>query len=256
MNDRDESRPLSVAVFGASVTLLVTGPRPEGEPYLTYPAVLARQNVDGQRFDVTNDSRIYGMVKDYVGIGLTTVAQRRPDVVVVQFGLGETFPRIFPRRLVMHLLGTRRHSSRMRDMYWRRTRSMLLALHAIERRIDAHLPVGWSRMPARRFESELDLLCQRIREQSGSRLVLMTAYPPTPPTPFLNPKLLRRVDAVNAAILRVAAANGATVFPLDDIVAAHGAPLPDGLHMSVDLHRVVGEELAACLARVALRQVA
>ncbi len=256
MSDREEGRPLSVAVFGASVTLLVTGPRPEGQPYPTYPAVLARQNVDGQRFDVTNDSRIYGMVKDYVGIGLTAVAQQRPDVVVLQFGLGETFPRIVPRRLVMHLLGTRRHSSRMRDKYWRRTRRLLMTLHAIERRIDARLPVGWSRMPVRRFESELDLLCQRIREQSGSRIVLMTAYPPAPPTPFLNPKLLRRIDAVNAAILRVAATNGATVFPLDDIVAAHGAPLPDGLHMSVDLHRVVGEELAGCLARVALRQVA
>jgi lysophospholipase L1-like esterase len=118
------------------------------------------------------------------------------------------------------------------------------------------LPVGWSRMPVHRFESELDLLCRRIREQAGSRIVLMTAYPPTPPTPFLNPQLLRRVDAVNAAILRVAAANGATVFPLDDIVAAHGAQLPDGLHMSVELHRLVGEELAACLVRAAVRQVA
>jgi len=256
MTDHDESRPLSVAVFGASVTLMVTGPRPEPGPYLTYPAVLARQDVQGQRFDVTNDCRIYGLVKDYVDIGLTTVARERPDVVVLQFGLGETFPRIVPRRLVMHLLGVRRHSSRVRDKYWRRTRSILLTLHGIERRVDAHLPVGWSRMPVRRFESELDLLCQRIREQAGSRIVLMTAYPPTAQTPFLTPKLLRRIDAINAAILRVAAANGATVFPLDDIVAAHGAELPDGLHMSVDLHRVVGEQLAQCLVRVALRQVA
>jgi len=53
---------------------------------------------DGQRFDVTNDSRIYGLVKDFVDVGLTTVPQQRPDVVVLQFGLGETFPRIFPRR--------------------------------------------------------------------------------------------------------------------------------------------------------------
>lgn len=251
-----ENRPLSVAVFGPSSTLLVSGPRPEGELYLTYPAVLARQSVDGQLFEVTNDSRIYGLVKDFVDVGLTTVPQQRPDVVVLQFGLGETFPRIFPRRLIMHLLGVRRHSSRLRDKYWRRTRSVLMTIHAIERRIDAHLPLNWSRMPVRRFESELDLLCQRIREQTGSRIVLMTAYPATPPTPFLTPKLLQRVDANNAAILRVAATHGATVFPLDDIVAAHDGELPDGLHMSVELHRVVGEQLAECLARVALRQVA
>jgi len=251
-----EPRPLSVAVFGPSSTLLVTGPRPEGELYLTYPAVLARQTVEGRRFDVTNDSRIYGLVKDFVDVGLTTVPQLRPDVVVLQFGLGETFPRIFPRRLIMHLLGMRRHSSWLRDKYWRRTRSILMRIHAIERRIDAHLPLRWSRMPVGRFEAELDLLCQRIREQTGSRIVLMTAYPATPPTPFLTPKLLKRVEMMNAAILRVAATHRATVFPLDDIVAAHGMDLPDGLHMSVDLHRVVGEQLAECLVRVALRQVA
>lgn len=256
MTERDEKRPLSVSIFGASVTLLVTGPRPDGGPYLTYPAVLARQDVDGQRFDVADDSRIYGLVNDFVSVGLTTVAQRRPDVVVLQFGLGEAFPRVFPRRLVMHLLGVRRHSSRIRDAYWRRAKKVLMTLHRIERRIDPHLPLAWSRIPFRRFESELDLLCQRIREQSGSRIVLMTAYPAAPPTPFLNPKLLRRVDLMNAAILRVAAAQGATVFPLDDIVAAQDGALPDGLHMSVDVHRVVGEQLAECLVRVALRQVA
>lgn len=256
MTGQHEPRPMSVAVFGASVSLLVTGPRPESGPYLSFPAVLARQSVDGQRFDVTNDTRIYGLVKDFVDVGLTTVAKQRPDAVVLQFGLGEAFPRIFPRRLIMHLLGLRRHSSRMRDKYWRRTRRVLLAIHAIERRVDAHLPLAWSRVPVRRFESELGLLCERIREQVGSRIVLMTAYPAAPPTPFLTPKLLRRVDAMNAVILRVAAANGATVFPLDDVVAAHGTDLPDGLHMSVDLHRVVGEQLAECLVRVALRQAA
>lgn len=254
---RDESRPLSVAIFGASVTLMVTGPRPDGELYLTYPSVLARQETDGRRFEVLNDSRIYGMVNDFSGIWTAPLSQTRPDVVVLQFGLGEAFPRVFPRRLIMHLLGPRRHSSRVRDAYWRRARRVLMAIHSIERRVDAHLPLGWSRIPAPRFEAELGALCTRIREQVGSRIVLMTAYPAAPPTPFLNPQLLRRVDLMNAAILRVAAAQGATVFPLDDIVAAQGPQaLPDGLHMSVDVHRVVGEQLAECLVRVALRQVA
>jgi lysophospholipase L1-like esterase len=257
MNVDDRSRPLSVAVFGASVTQLVTGPRPDGELHLTYPAVLARQEVDGRRFDVTNDSRIYGLINDFAGIWSIPLAQTRPDVVVLQFGLGEAFPRVVPRALIMHLLGVERHSSRVRDAYWRRAKSALMTIHRMERRVDPHLPVNWSRTPVPRFESELDALCTRIREQVGSRLVLMTAYPATPPTPFLNPTLLRRVDLLNAAILRVAAARNATVFPLDDIVAAQGPDaLPDGLHMSVDVHRVVGEQLAECLARVALRQAA
>ncbi|MBV9097784.1 MAG: SGNH/GDSL hydrolase family protein [Frankiaceae bacterium] len=257
MNASSTGRPLSVAVFGASVTLLVTGPRPDGELHLNYPAVLARHELDGTRFDVTTHARIYGLVKDFSGIWANPLAKDRPDVVVLQFGLGEAFPRIVPRALTMFLLGQRRHSSRVRDRLWRHARRALMTIHSIERTVDAHLPLSWSRMPVRRFESELNFLCTRIREQVGSRLVLMTAYPATPPTPFLTPKLLRRVDAVNAAILRVAAAQNATVFPLDDIVAAQGpGALPDGLHMTVDIHRVVGEHLAECLVRTAVRQVA
>jgi lysophospholipase L1-like esterase len=251
----EQERPLTVAVFGASVTALVTGPRQPGATFLTYPQVLAEQEVDGRGFDVATDARIYGLVRDFTGIWMRPLAVTRPDVVVLQFGLGETFPRIVPRRLVMHLLGITRHSSPLRDAYWRRARRALMAIHAIERRVDPLLPTRWSRLPYRRFESELSLVCDKIREQVGSRLVLMTAYPATAPTPFLNPKMLARLELDNAAIQRVAAAHDATVFPLDDVVADQGpGALPDGLHMSVGTHRAVGERLATCIARVAVPQ--
>jgi lysophospholipase L1-like esterase len=248
---------LSVAVFGASVTALVCGPRREGSQHLTFPAVLAREEADGIGFDVETHSWIYGLISRCSGIWLQPLAQTRPDVVVLQFGLGETFPRIVPKALIYHLLGVARHSSRWRDAYWRRARRILLAIHRVECLIDRFLPVSWCRMSPKRFRAELDMVCTKIQDQIGSRIVLMTAYPATAPTPFLTDKMHRRLVQVNAAILDVAAARGATVFPLDDVVSAAGADaLPDGLHMSVDAHRAVGEHLARCLVTTAARQVA
>jgi len=255
MSERDQR--LSVAVFGASVTALVCGPRPEGELHLTYPAVLARQEVDGITFDVDTHSRIYGLISGCSGIWMQPLAQTRPDVVVLQFGLGETFPRLVPKALIYHLLGVTRHTGRLRDIYWRRTRKILLAIHRAERAIDRFLPVSWCRMSPARFRSELDMVCTKIREQIGSRIVLMTAYPATAPTPFLTDTMHRRLERVNAAILDVAATHGATVFPLDDVVADVGpGALPDGLHLSIQAHRAVGEQLARCLVTTAARQVA
>lgn len=255
--DGAAGRAVSVAVFGASVTALVCGPRPEGATYLNYPAVLARQELDGVRFDVHCRSRIYGLISDCSRIWIDPLAQTRPDVVVLQFGLGETFPRVVPKPLVLHLLGIDRHSSPLRDQYWKRTRKALLSIHAVERRLDAHLPVSWSRMSPRRFRHELDMVCTKVRDQIGSRLVLMTGYPPVPPTPFLNPKMTQRMERINAAIVQVAATHGATVFPLDDVVADLGpGALPDGLHMSIEAHQAVGEQLARCLVSPAVRQVA
>jgi GDSL-like Lipase/Acylhydrolase family len=257
MSPARRDRPLSVAVFGASVTAVVCGPRQPGSVYLTYPAVLARQKVGGEAFDVRTYARIYGLVSDCAGAWIDPLAQTRPDVVVLQFGLGEVFPRLVPRRFVLALLGLRRHSGPVRDRLWRRARTVLLAIHAVERRVDPHLPLWWCRMSPRRFEHELAMVCSKVSEQIGSRLVLMTAYPPLPPTPFLNPRLGQRIDLVNAAIRRVADRCGATVFPLDEIVGTLGSPvLPDGLHMSVDAHHLVGEQLARCLVSAAVRRVA
>lgn len=255
MSEREQR--LSVAVFGASVTALVCGPRPDGKRYLTYPRVLAETEVDGVGFDVETQSRIYGLISGCSGIWMQPLAQTRPDVVVLQFGLGETFPRLVPKALIYHLLGVTRHSSRLRDIYWRRTRSLLLAIHRLERAIDRFMPVSWCRMSPRRFHAELDQVCTKIRDQIGSRIVVMTAYPPTDPTPFLTDKMHRRIERINAAIVDVAATHGATVFPLDDVVAEAGSgALPDGLHLSIHAHRAVGEQLARCLVSTAARQVA
>src|SRR6185437_1271666 len=140
---------------------------------------------------------------------------------------------------------------------WGRSRRLLLAIHAVERRFDPHLPVRWCRMSPRRFRHELSQVCTKIREQVGSRIVLMTAYPATAPTPFLNPKMMKRLELINAAMLQVAAEQGATIFPLDDVVRGLGpGALPDGLHMSLDTHRAVGEQLAHVLVSPTVRQPA
>ena len=88
--------------------------------------------------------------------------------------------------------------------------------------------------------------------------MLMTPYVPVHPTPFLNPRLTARMRLFTAATERVAAAVGADVVSLAQIVQSSGATgsLPDGLHMSVGSHRLVAEELVLRLTRGASLRVA
>lgn len=229
-----------VAVFGSSVTALVTGARDLGATHLTYPAALDRAG-----FDVANYSRIYGLISDCKAIWAYPLAQTRPDVVLLQYGLGETFPRVFPKWLNLSLLGVARRSGPVRDAWWRLARRLLMSMHRVERVIDARLPLWWSRMSFRRFERELDAVCERVQHQIGCRLVLMTAYAASAPTPFLTAAMTGRLAHVNDAIRRVAAKRGADVFDLAGIV--DGRVLPDGLHMDVETHELVAQHLADLL---------
>jgi lysophospholipase L1-like esterase len=247
---------MSVAVFGSSVTALVTGPRNPDSLHLTWPAALARTERAGVSFQVTNRSRIYGLVTDFAGIWADPLAQLRPDVVVLQFGLGETFPRVVPRALVLHLLGIDRHTGPLRDRYWRKAHEALLDIHALERRLDPHLPGAWSRVTPTRFERELKQLCNKIHDQIGSRIVVMTAYPGTSVAPFVTPSMVARLHTYNEAIVRVAGQTGSDVFPLHDIIERLGpaTTLTDGLHMTVEAHRAVADRMAQTLSPAALHR--
>lgn len=238
------SRPLTVAVFGSSVTALVAGQRPAGAVYRTWPHVLT-DGLPGVDVRVHDHSRIYGLVTDLAGAWATPLTQLRPDVVVLQYGLGETFPCLVPKSAILHALAIRRHSSPVRDRYWSAAHSALRGLHQVEHRVDAHLPRTWCRLGPRRFERELRLHCTKIRQQVGSRLVLMTAYGATDVAPFLTPRMASRLPAYNEAVRRVAAEVGADVFDLEQLVDELGPTrcLPDGLHLTVDAHRLVGERL-------------
>lgn len=241
--------PLRVTVLGSSVSLLVTGPRTEGTPYLTYPSYLDRLSGGSLELQVTNLSRIYGLVSDFASAWAYPLARTRPDVVILQFGLGEAFPRVTPRWLNNFLLGVGRRHAPVRRQAWRAARPLLMRIHHVERRVDRRVPTWWARMSSERFERELRALALKITEQIGARVILMTAYQATDRAPFHGPPMDRRVEENNRRIMSVASSVGAEVFHLDKVVGGYGEDaLPDGLHMSVEVHRIVATALADMLA--------
>ena len=246
-----EARPLSVVVFGSSTGVFVAGTRSEDRPFLTWPIVLDRAVVDGRSFSVDNRCRVAGFVTDIRTAWLSPVSITRPDIVVMNFGAYEAFPRLIPRALTFYMMGARRRGGRLRDIYWYQAGRALNRLSRLAAQVDPFVPtsVGGYVSP-KRFEAELRLHCLRIQRQAGSRIVLMDNYGPASSTSIATEKFMQRWEQVNRSIYRVAGELGLEVFPFRQIIADLDPDkvLGDGLHLNAYAHRVVGEKLAELLA--------
>jgi lysophospholipase L1-like esterase len=242
----NEGAPIRVSVFGNSVALLVSGERGAPRPYRTYATGLRDRAIGGRRVEVQVHARIWGLVRDAMGAWADPLANERPDVVVLHYGMAEAFPCITPRRLNDALLGKRRRGGPVRDRWWAQAKRLLITIHRLERWTDALLPWTWGRGSTSQFEHDLRHLCRQIDRQIGAAIVFMDTLPPTRVVPFASPNMARRVAANNAAIRRVADEVGASVVSLADAVAGYDreVALPDGLHLSVDAHRTVADALA------------
>jgi hypothetical protein len=240
----------SVIIWGNSVGVFVAGQRTTEGPWRTYPAVLAASKVTGSKFSVVNKCRVAGFITDVRGQWLTEASILRPDIVVLQFGAYEAFPRLPPRPLVRHLMGVNRRASAWRNPYWNRAGRLLNWFSRKAGQLDPYLPEsigGYVTCP--RFEAELRLQCQRLQRQVGCRIVLADAYPMASYSPANTPKMKLRLARNNATIRRVASDFGLEVFPLAQTVVELGGDevLGDGLHLTDAAHAVVGEKLARFL---------
>jgi hypothetical protein len=245
------ARPLKVAILGNSAGVLVTGKAGAKGASLTFPAALDRATSSGMTFDVSNLCRIAAILRDVSGAWFEPLATLRPDVVVLQFGSYEAFPRWLPRRLVSYLMGSNRRPGKFRNVYWHRAGQLLAWLMIHEGHLDRLFPldVGGYVSP-RRFETELRHLCLQMWRQLGCRIVLMDCYSPTDRAVFLTEKMTERSERNRQAIHRVAEELKLEVFPLAEVIEGMGREraLNDGLHLNHRAHVKVGEELAAFLA--------
>ncbi len=246
------TNPLKVAVFGNSVGLLVAGRCGSKGPYFSYPAALARCTSRGVGFDVDNHCRIAGIVTEASGAWLNPLARTRPDIVVLQFGGYEAFPRWVPRRVTSALMGISRHSGRLRGRYWHAATRLLALLSKWECALDEYTPMhlgGY--LSLKRFEAELRHVCKRIRAQLGCRIVLMDTHAPARRAPVQTKNVFARIEANNRAIYRVASELGLEVFSLAALVDEMGRDkvLGDGVHLHREAHLRVGQELADFLTR-------
>jgi lysophospholipase L1-like esterase len=243
--------PVRIVVLGSSAGLFIRPPR-EHPSEGTYAEVLERELLArGLEVVVTNSSAWTLQVTDALRRIAALVFSHQPRVVVINLGMFEaqrlTIPTTWFRWLYS---GTSRGGVNLavRDAVG----PHIVRLYKwMTPRLLARLTLP-HRVPPRRFEQELTSLVDNIRKERGADVLLFTISPPSDRIAATLPDIVGNANSYNDIIRRVASKIGANVEVVEvaDLLTDLDKELPDGLHFSVEGHRLVGEYLAERIERI------
>lgn len=246
-------RRLRVVVLGNSTAMYVR-PRRKSRDDLTYGELLEdhlrRRGIDAF---VINQARWWERVHDVLPRWQEAVSAHMPDVVVLNYGLGECQPNAFPVPL-MRWVYTWRPSL---NPVARRVRAV--AVRPMQRLMAASMPhisrrLGmrtWRLRPSR-FEAELRRLIEITRQETGALVLVLTLNPP-------GPFLCNLMPGVEERSVRYSDLIRSVVKSLDDPevqVVEAGAivddlgwrkTMVDGLHYTARGHQEVAGLLEAAV---------
>jgi hypothetical protein len=243
-----------VVVAGGSVSLFVVPDgtaRGEGTYGEVLPSLLPEQDVEvrhtGQWFDMVQDLR-----RRYE----TAVRNHFPDVLVLNYGMGEAQPNVVPTWAARHFQSWDRSSHPLALRYreqvapkvWKRLREV--------QRSTSHWPTY--RLSPERYETELRKVVTMARDETGCLVLLLDLDPPGPRWLHWVPDMAVRHQLFQEAqdrFVEEQADEGVRAVRVAHHVAEHGPDvlLPDGIHRSALGHRLtaeaIAEEVRAWLAR-------
>lgn len=234
-----------IVIAGGSVSLFVVpdGPaRGQGNYGERLPALLPGHDVDvrhtGQWFDLIGDLR-----RRYE----SAVRNHFPDVLVLNYGMGEAQPNVVPTLAARHFQSWDRSSAPVAQWYrqrvappvWRRLRE-------VQRRT-SHLPTY--RLSPERYAIELRKVVTMARDETGCLVLLLDLDPPGERWTHWVPSMPDRRTLFQAVQDRLVAD-----FGDPDVRAVRGAAhvvehgsavlTPDGIHRSALGHQLTAEALA------------
>ena len=255
--------PIRVAVLANSDGLMVASRnlRPDEGPY---PMLLADMlAVDGVRADVRNCSRVMGMVDDGVREWEQRAWTAWPHLVVVQYGVQESYPGFFPKSLHHRAWGLQR-TDRPLD---RRLNGMLQKRWSLVQRASNRLDRPWIRgqMSLARFRRQYNRLVDLSLIWSGAVVVAVGMHPPNFRMMKLCGAYPARRERMQAIIEDAVSKNprcGHVDFQrvLDAVSPDFEKVMPDGLHLVPEGHRalarLIAEEYWAITARLAAPETA
>lgn len=240
--------PLRVVVFAPSIGLVVCNRElnPEEGPY---PTMLAETlAVDDVRADVRNCSMFLGMVYDAVKQWEREAFTFWPHLVVLQYGVGETYPAFFPRWLHLKAWGLSR-TDRLVD---RKVNGFMQErwpwFLAISTRFDRPRMPG--KLLGRRFREQFRRLVVNSLKWTGAVVIVIGPHPPN----FRLMKLAGAYPAKRAKfegmmrqIVEEQPRCGYIDFQrVQDAVDPDDfqKTLPDGIHLVAEAHQILAQMIA------------
>jgi hypothetical protein len=245
----DVREPIRILVTGGSVSAFVV-PRRRSRAEGTYgeqlPRLLAQAGVQA---GVEFEPRWFGLLTELRRDYERRVRNHMPDVLVLNYGMGECQPRIIPTWLARHLQSwdvgqaafPRAYRRRLAPVAWRVLRRVQ---QVGSRWVGLHT---WRVSPAR-FERELRRLIELVRVDVCPLVLFLDLDPPGPRITHWLPGIDRRREVHQEVLVRVVADYGPDVrlVRASDTVFEHGFDrvLPDGLHRTPFGHRLTAGLLA------------
>lgn len=238
---------LKVHVLGSSAAVLVEpqhGPRDGG----TYGEQLARLLTErGTPTTTTHAGTWFGRVSDTLRSYERDVRDHFPDVLVVNFGVVECQSDVLPTWLVRHLTTWHRTSRPGAHLYREQVaRRVWPVLRDYQRWASARDASRTHRLRPERFVADLRRTIDLVRKDCGSLVLLLDIDPPGDRVEHWLPGTQARAARYNALLADVAASydDDVRLVRAGAALTDPATHLPDGLHRSVEGHRLTAKLLA------------
>lgn len=246
--------PVKVLVKGSSLVVMV--PDWNGEPgEYTFPRWIQNGLLDrGRPAEVVN----LGLAGERTRTGLDTWEDHErahcPDAVVYGYAYYECIHALLPQPLERHVNAYVGRTGPLRTRYRGYVlRPLWMALAQLQRAVDVHLPDRLFRRRARRIVKDYSLLVRRTRKMAaGSPLVFVLAlFGPGGKAPAWFPGMQARIDLMNDALAQMVTElddPGVRLVPVLDLarqLPEGEDPVPDGMHYSPRMRRIIGDWIAA-----------
>jgi hypothetical protein len=254
--------PLRVLVKGASTvvyTSWMSGPRSD----MAWPRVIEAQlHAAGYPAEVRCTAVPAEPTRFAIRTWQREVLTWSPDVIILNYGHLECVHLFLPRFLERHATSINGRPFPVRLAYRKRVlRPVWRALANLQAAVDRRVPPDVFSYKPRRVAADLGQVITRVRTVA-SPLVLIPDIP-QPGAPYrkwfpgMGPRILTMNDALRDLVAKIDEPD-VRMFPLLETIA----PLlgededacPDGGHLTVPLHRAVGEGMADVIVQWAAQQ--
>lgn len=254
--------PIRVLVKGAS-TVGWSSPMGDARENLFFPRVIERELLQAGRPALVQTISVPSeRTKSTLRHWEDEMIGYSPDVVVLVYGHYETIHLFLPWWLERHVNSLKQRPGKLGAWYRKRVlRPVWMSLAKLQARLDPRYATVRRQRPER-VAADLERLIGHIQTLHRPLVYCFELLPPAKRFQSWFPGMARRIEVMNdtlqAMVKRIdrPEVRYFRVAPIADEVAGGDLDVatPDGFHYSVDMHRRIGELLAADIAEWAATQ--